>query len=1171
MKKVNCLIISLGLSLTLFACALAAKSTSDRFPSGITISPAISLSMDCVDDFFPSLEAWLEDFGGSRVVSNDCPIDDEVIWDYGPTNYEEGCGGSEIYTVTFIATNSCGDAIGTTASFTIQDNQGPEIHAPANNIPYNCNNPIPSAWASDSCGEVAFTENSSPHEVDYCNGYSMTYTWQATDDCGNSTSLSRSYTVAGDNTPPTITPRNNSPLRNIRNGDLIHVNCMDNVGNWDPNAFSVSDVTTYDNCSPVEVHLEKEQMQVGDCHSAGYLSKWRHTWTATDECGNSSTFEFFTEVRDNKPPTFSYVPPDLVTDCRNIPDPEQAWAFDVCSSVEIDFRQEHLPGDCGGESVLLRTWTATDGCGNQSFGQQRIEIIDNTPPRIFIQHPDLRGLESGDTVELECESWNDLYYGTDAIFANDDCTVHADVQYDLKLEHFPSCNADGHFARATSTWIASDECGNATEFVLYFLVGDNTPPVLQNIPAAICAPILPPVAEVTATDNCSEVEITFEETTPQQGDDGTIFVERKWTAFDECGNVDVGVQKITIDDRISPTVKIVYPGLEDIPVGGEANVPFDCNGDSLGVPIFTRDDFEVTDNVGVQDVSWETTFIIAGNCPRDNYLYKIVLSVTAVDKCGNFTRFSILLSIVDETPPTFDFFYPKLTLSCGTEIPALEAVDDCGGPVDLSFVDTHISEGSCTGEEEALIREWTATDQCGNTATARQTIHLIDNMGPAFIDFPADTCGLPAPAPVNVTAIDACLNEMIPATLTQDTVETDCGLAIHRTYSATDRCGNTSIKVQTIIETDNTPPALDFVHPRLVHLISGQTIEQNCVDFQEDLYPDLGLDAVQVVDNCEGNIDLQLIVKRVEEGSCLTDGFLERYQYTWQATDPCGNLSELIIYVNSVDRSSPIFAYNPGDTTIYCESPIPSASEIVIADGCSEFSVDFDESFHTISPAIEQIRRKWKATDACGNSSEADQTITILTSDLNGTFLGPETVDCGSDNNSLGIQVAGGEAPYTYHWAIVEGDAIITSGQSTATIAYSIGANPLNLAVKITDAIGCVIMEYIHIQCEGEGLVLPTHPDEYNNTAQSAVDNFTLLPNPSAEDAFIELESIEEEGLTTVQIQNLFGEIVFQRSWPSPPLTRIRLPVANLANGIYTVSVQIDRDPIMAKQLVVMQ
>ncbi len=1169
MKKVTSIIISLGLSIVAFG-NHPMSETDSPLVSGITITPASNMVIDCTQDYFDDLEAWLDNFGGAKIVTNDCEVDDETTWDYGPTDYEAGCGGAETYTVTFIASNSCGDAIGTTASFIIEDNQGPTIHAPSANTLYSCTNRIPVAWTSDSCGEVDFTETIDPYVEDYCNGFSVTYHWTAVDPCGNTTTLSRTYTVSGDNTPPVISPRSNSPLRNIHNGDVMRVSCMDNIDNWDPNAFSVSDVTVNDNCSEVEILLERNQMNVGDCSSAGYLSKWRHTWTATDACGNSSVFEFFTEVIDNRGPTFSYVPADMVTDCHNIPPPEQAWAFDACSSVNITFRQDIEAGSCGGESVIVRKWIATDGCGNQTTAQQRIQIIDNTPPRIYIQDPALVGLVSGDVVELECESWNELYYGADAIFANDDCTQRPDVQYDLQLEHFPTCNEDGFFARATSTWIVSDECGNSQELVLYFMVGDHTPPKLLNVPAAICAPILPPTAHVTATDNCSEVEIAFEETAPQQGDDGTIFVERRWTAFDECGNADWGVQRITIEDRISPEVNIVYPGLEDIPIGGEAFVPFDCNGDSLGVPTFTRNDFEVTDNVGVQEVTWETTLIISGDCPRDSYLHKVVLSVTAIDKCGNFTRYSILLTIVDQMAPEFNSFPPKLTLTCGTPVPMVEAIDDCGGPVDLSFEDTSLTEGSCTGQEPALIRVWTAVDQCGNTSTATQTIHLIDDMGPAFIDFPRDTCGLPAPAPLSLLAVDACLNEMIPATLTQDTLQGDCGIIIRRTYSATDRCGNTTSRVHTIIETDNTPPVMAFVHPRLDQLISGQTITQNCVDFQGEAYPDFDADAVEVLDNCSDNIEVQLVIKLVETGNCTLDGYLERYQYTWRASDPCGNTSELVVFINATDISPPIFAYSPRDTTIFCESEIPSASDIVIADGCSEYDVDFTETFHTISPTIQQIRRKWIATDACGNSAETKQSINIVSVDLEGVFTTQGPIDCNSINNNLGIQVSGGEAPYSYHWGVIDGEATITAGQSTANILYSAGAGPINFVVKIIDANQCLVMEYIHIACEMEDGVLPPSSDALESAAKNTLTNFILLPNPTNQDAFVEIDPTEGQR-ATLSVQNIFGKIVHQESWEIIPSHPIPLPTHQLINGIYTVSLQIDDRPIKAKQLVIMR
>ncbi|MEZ5040487.1 MAG: T9SS type A sorting domain-containing protein [Saprospiraceae bacterium] len=1164
MKKVIFIVISLWLNTTIFG-------NHAIIQSGITIKPASSVTISCTQDFFPQLEAWLASFGGASVISNDCDENDDIIWDYGPTNYESGCGGAETYTVTFIASNSCGDAIGTTASFIIEDKEAPVIQAAPNNVIYNCNNPIPPAKVLADCSEVNFTQTIDPYVEDYCHGFSVTYHWTATDACGNTSTLDKTYVVAGDNTPPTIVPRAGSPLQGIHNGEVMQIGCMDNIENWDPNAFRVSDVRVTDNCSSVEVSLQSSQMNQGDCTSIGYLSKWRHTWTATDACGNVATFFFITELVDHTPPTFSYVPADLSTNCHNIPPPEQAWAFDACTSVDISFAQTVQAGSCGGESTIIRTWTATDECGNATSAQQKIHIIDNTPPRIFIQDPDLVGLENGDVVELECESWNELYYGADAIFANDDCSARSNVQYDLQLEHFPSCNADGFFVRATSTWKASDECGNVSELVLYFLVGDHTPPVLVNLPAAICSPVLPPVANVTATDNCSDVEVTFEESDPQQGDDGTVFVERRWTAFDECGNADWGIQRITIEDRVNPVIRIVYPGLENIPLGGEATLPFDCNGDSFGVPIFTREDFDVSDNVGVQEVSWETTFIISGNCPRDNYLHKVVLSVTAIDKCGNFTRHSILLSIVDQTPPKFAHFSPTLTLSCSSPIPMLEATDDCGGPVDLTFVDNNAVDGACNGEAEALVRVWTATDQCGNTKKVTQRIFLVDNNGPVFPNFPADTCGIPAPAAATLFAIDECLNQVIPAELEQDTLQGPCGLTIKRTYKATDRCGNTTTQVQTIFETDTIPPVLTFVHPKLINLSPNATIEQNCVDFQGELYPEFGPQAVEVTDNCSDNLQLSLLVKLVAEGNCTTTDYLEKYRYTWQATDPCGNTSELSIFVLAVDLSPPVFAYYPRDTTIYCESPIPSPSDILVVDGCSDFSVDFTETIHTISPTLIQHRRKWKATDECGNSAEVNQKINISSIDINGTFTTMEPVVCGSANNNLGIQVSGGTAPYTYHWALIDSDATITAGQGTANITYTASNSPMNFVVKITDANQCLVMKYVYIGCNmGDGITTPPIEETNLTTANQLVTNFMLMPNPAANEAFVDINANGDEG-AFISIQNIFGEKVYEKRLETIPNTPVRLPIANLLDGIYAITVRVDGQTPTTKQLLILQ
>jgi hypothetical protein len=57
-----------------------------------------------------------------------------------------------------------------------------------------------------------------------------------------------------------------------------------------------------------------------------------------------------------------------------------------------------------------------------------------------------------------------------------------------------------------------------------------------------------------------------------------------------------------------------------------------------------------------------------------------------------------------------------------------------------------------------ITRTWTATDNCGNTATATQTITVIDNTAPIFANVPTNVtvdCGA-IPSAATVTATDNC-------------------------------------------------------------------------------------------------------------------------------------------------------------------------------------------------------------------------------------------------------------------------------------------------------------------------------------------------------------------------------------------------------------------------------
>src|SRR5207247_119586 len=58
------------------------------------------------------------------------------------------------------------------------------------------------------------------------------------------------------------------------------------------------------------------------------------------------------------------------------------------------------------------------------------------------------------------------------------------------------------------------------------------------------------------------------------------------------------------------------------------------------------------------------------------------------------------------------------------------ARDNCDQNPALTFSDA-TTPGSCPQNKD-VTRTWTATDACGNTATASQTIHVVDTTAPVI-------------------------------------------------------------------------------------------------------------------------------------------------------------------------------------------------------------------------------------------------------------------------------------------------------------------------------------------------------------------------------------------------------------------------------------------------------
>jgi len=231
------------------------------------------------------IQDWLNTNGGAT-GSDACG---QTVWsnDYDPTEVSDGCSGSGSRTVTFTIIDECGLMNSTSASLTIEDNTAPIITNQPTDLTVECdglgNIAELEAWAEsntgvdaeDECGTITWS-----YEVgDLTPACGLTGTaivvLIATDDCGNSSTTTANFTIE-DNTPPSI----------VQAPEDLTIDC-DGAGNtaeiqaWlDAQGNAVGD----DDCGNVSWENDFENT-FGPCAASENIVV---TFTATDECGNSS-------------------------------------------------------------------------------------------------------------------------------------------------------------------------------------------------------------------------------------------------------------------------------------------------------------------------------------------------------------------------------------------------------------------------------------------------------------------------------------------------------------------------------------------------------------------------------------------------------------------------------------------------------------------------------------------------------------------------------------------------------------------------------------------------------------------------------------------------------------------------------------------------------------------
>ena len=408
-------------------------------------------------------------------------------------------------------------------------------------------------------------------------------TFRATDDCGNSNTVTLRWSII-DTQVPTF------------------AGLQPNITVYCPNPLpTIPAATVSDNCD-ANIAVTFSRVYKDSLCDGSYTVLT--TWTALDDCGNSASATQNIFVSDTTRPVFTLIPINQTFRCDTFVMPPvptmgiNILATDVCSPVvsittaTLSF-QDPNPDTCGHYSYnILRTFTAMDECGNTRTATQTIFVIDNLGP-----------VPGGilDTTAL-CSAL--VPFPAPLPIANHACSGLTATPSYLGQTITPGLCTDQY--TITLQWIAEDVCGNQTSFDQRVHVIDTVPPTLVNIPPNVTVecnaiPAPPITSTFNAADNCGNtVTVIFVETEIRNPDTTSCehwtdyIVQREWTATDQCGNNQTYTQLIQIEDStppiIVPPAAMMFPNDlgdcgADITIPAPLSVTDVCSDQLAGVQI----------------------------------------------------------------------------------------------------------------------------------------------------------------------------------------------------------------------------------------------------------------------------------------------------------------------------------------------------------------------------------------------------------------------------------------------------------------------------------------------------------------------------------------------------------------------------------------------------------
>jgi hypothetical protein len=673
-----------------------------------TTPPVLTVPDDVIVECADMTEISVTDWQNTATVTDDCgmPMGIEAVL----FNTISGCGNTSTEVYLFTATDACGNTMTGTASYTIVDTTDPEITVEPQDFVGECNGASNSidilSWlnnngfaeAEDLCGDITWTNDYGTIVTDCGTTGEVLVTFTATDDCGNFSTATATFSI-DDNTAPTweIDPQN---LTIICDGS------SDPLGEIDTWLATVGGGEAEDSCSLV-IYTNDFIALAGGCSS--FTGSATVTFTATDACGNMSTRMADVEIIDEIGPEIISPAKDTLVECNpaTVTIDSLAWiannggalADDNCSGIEL---WTHALIDvieaCGPTATYRYMFFATDSCGNESSVTIADFVIEDTTPPVIDPEAVNQTVEcDGTGNDAMIDDWLN---SVAASGASDICSgFNLSWEWDLIMDE-DSCGITGI---QVYRFTVSDECGNMSSTEGTFTIEDTTPPLITggmdvsgecdqsgagNDDELISW--LNNNAGATAEDLCGNFTWSndFNVDNWVDGCNDSRSIDVEFTATDDCGNSSSVTFTFSTGDLTPPEFLNcpAAPVIVDAPAtwcSAFVNFPDLIATDNCGTPIVTQ-----VDDTGLSSGDLFPVGLT-------------ILTFQAEDDCGNVSICEIKIIVNDfHTPPTIE---------CPEDVVAMNDSDMCGAIVnDIAPVNI---EDNCI---DNVVVIYEALDASGN-------------------------------------------------------------------------------------------------------------------------------------------------------------------------------------------------------------------------------------------------------------------------------------------------------------------------------------------------------------------------------------------------------------------------------------------------------------------------